>query len=348
MNSIERFYATVERRPVDRPACWMGMPTPGAVPQLCDYFGVNNVEELKASCGDDFYAIEVPYHSPTCSALYAAFDWYLNGSNVDTEHRTLTADGFFAKCESVEDAEKASFPWPDPALYIDPAECKRLVDEAPKDKAVLGMVWACHFQDFCAAFGMQTALMNMVSEPEVVHYVNDRIMAFYLKAMKIFLDATKGNIHAVLIGDDLGSQLDLMISPELIKEFVIPGAKQLVELAHSYGVKVIYHSCGSIVRAIPLLIEAGVDVIHPIQALAKGMQPKNLMEKFGGKISFCGGVDTQELLPHGNPQQVMEKVKQLRTLFPTGLIISPSHEAIQLDVPPANIKAMFTEAQKIY
>jgi uroporphyrinogen decarboxylase len=272
----------------------------------------------------------------------------LNGSDVDTEHRTLTAEGFFANCQDVEEAKNARFPWPDPALYIDPVDCRRVVDEAPEGKTILGMVWACHFQDFCAAFGMQNALMNMVAVPELVHYVNDRIMDFYLKALKIFLDATKGKLHAILIGDDLGSQLDLMISPQLVKEFVIPGAKQLVDLAHSYGVKVIYHSCGSIIRAIPMLIEAGVDVIHPIQALAKGMQPENLKEKFDSTISFCGGVDTQELLPNGTPEQVMENVKYLRTLFPTGLIISPSHEAIQSDVPPANIKAMFIEAQKVY
>jgi uroporphyrinogen decarboxylase len=195
---------------------------------------------------------------------------------------------------------------------------------------------------------MENAMMNMLAAPELVHYVNDRIMDFYMKALKIFLEATKGKLHAILIGDDMGSQLDLMISPDMVKEFVIPGAKQLVDLAHSYGVKVIYHSCGSIVRAIPMLIEAGVDVIHPIQALAAGMDPESLKEQFGDKVSFCGGVDTQELLPNGTPEQVMEKVKYLRELFPTGLIISPSHEAIQSDVPPANIKAMFTEAQKIY
>lgn len=348
MNSIERFYATVERKPVDRPACWLGMPTPSEIPNLCRYFGVENLDELKASCGDDFYAIEVPYHSPTCSALYAAFDWYMNGTNVDTEHRTLTADGFFTDCEDVEDAKNANFPWPDPEKYIDPAECRKLVDEAPEGKTILGMVWACHFQDFCAAFGMENALMNMISEPDLVHYVDDQIMAFYEKALKIFLEATKGKVHAILIGDDMGSQLDLMISPELVKEFVIPGAKRLIDLAHSYGVKVIYHSCGSIVRAIPLLIEAGVDVVHPIQALAKGMDPEHLKSLFEGKVSFCGGVDTQELLPNGTPKEVMAKVKYLRELFPTGLIISPSHEAIQSDVPPENIKAMFTEAQKIY
>lgn len=348
MNSIERFYATIERRPVDRPACWLGMPTPSAVPQLCEYFGVKTLDELKATCGDDFYAIEVPYKSPTCSAMYAAFDWYLNGSNVDPEHRTLTAEGFFAKFQTVEEAEAANFPWPDPELYIDPAECRRLVDEAPEGKVILGMAWAAHFQDFCAAFGMENAMMNMLVAPELVHYVNDKIMAFYMKALRIFLDATKGKLHAILIGDDMGSQLDLMISPDMVREFVIPGAKQLIDLAHSYGVKVIYHSCGSIARIIPMLIEAGADAIHPIQALAAGMDAESLKERFGDKVSFCGGVDTQDLLPNGTPEDVRAEVRRLRKLFPTGLIISPSHEAIQSDVPPANIKAMFDEAQLIY
>ena len=348
MNSKERFLATIERKPVDRPACWLGMPTPTAIPGLCDFYGVKTFNELKIACGDDFYAVEVPYKSPTCSALYAAFDWYMNGSNVDTEHRTLTADGCFAHCEDLDDVLAVNFPWPDPELYIDPAECARLVAEAPDDKVVIGMAWCCHFQDFCAAFGMQTALMNMVSEPEMVHYVDEKIVSFYEKALHIFLDNTKGRVDAVLIGDDLGSQRGLMISPELIKEFVIPGAKRLIDIIHSYGAKVIYHSCGSVVDAIPLLIEAGVDAVHPIQALAAGMQPDNLKAKFDGQVSFCGGVDTQNLLPNGTPDQVMAKVKELRGYFPTGLIVSPSHEAIQNDVPPANIKALFDEATKIY
>lgn len=75
MNSRERFIATVERKPVDRPACWLGDPTPGGVPALCDYYHVDNIKELKKVCGDDFYAVEIPYKSPTCSAIFAAFDW---------------------------------------------------------------------------------------------------------------------------------------------------------------------------------------------------------------------------------------------------------------------------------
>ncbi len=348
MNSIERFYATVERKPVDRPACWLGDPTPEAIPALCEYFGVADVKELKRSCGDDFYAIEVPYKSPHCSAIFAAFDWYMHGSDVHPELRTLTTEGCFADCEDIEDVLAVDFEWPDPELYIDTDLCKKLVDEAPDDKVLLAMLWACHFQDVCAAFGMEKCLMNMLTAPETVHHVNNKIVEFYVKALKIFLEAVGDKIHAVLIGDDIGSQIGLMLSPDLVKEFVLPGAKELIDIAHSYGVKVIYHSCGSIVDIIPLLIEAGVDIIHPIQSLAKGMDAANLKEKFGDKISFCGGVDTQHLLPFGSPEEVANKVKELRSLFPTGLIISPSHEALQVDVPPANVKAMFDETKKIY
>jgi len=348
MNSRERFYATIERRPVDHPACWLGDPTPGEAEKLIRYYGVNSVSELKKICGDDFYAVEIPYHSENCNAIFAAFDWYMGGSNVDVEHRTLTANGCFCECEDMEDVERVNFPWPDPAKYIDPELCRRLVDEAPEDKVVMGMLWAAHFQDFCAAFGMENALMNMVSAPETVHYVDDHIVDFYLKALKIFLEATKGKVQAILIGDDMGSQRSLMISPEMVKEFVMPGAKRIIELAHSYGVKVIYHSCGSILDAIPFIIEAGADAIHPIQARAVGMDPRNLKTLFGDRVSFCGGVDTQELLPYGTPEQVRDKVRELREIFPTGLIISPSHEALQEDVPPENVKALFEEAGKDY
>ena len=345
MNSLERFYATVDRKPVDRPAAWLGMPDIFAQPALFEYYGVKDMHELKLAVGDDFYAVEVPYKSPTASAIYAAFDWYMDG-NVDSEDRTLTADGCFKDAEDLEDLD--FFEWPDPAKYIDVEECRRRVELAPEGKVVLGMMWSAHFQDACASFGMETALMNMIANPEVYEAVNDKIVDFYLKANEIFYEATKGKLNAVLIGNDMGSQRGLMLSPAMVKEFIIPGCKKLVEQAHSYGLKVIYHSCGSIADVIPDLIEAGVDIVHPIQALAAGMQPENLKEKFEGKVSFCGGVDTQDLLVNGTPEEVRSKVKELRTIFPTGLIISPSHEAIMPDVPPANIKALFDEAQKIY
>ena len=96
-------------------------------------------------------------------------------------------------------------------------------------------------------------------------------------------------------------------------------------------------SLGGMVKA----IEAGVDIIHPIQALSAGMEPERLRADFGNRVSFCGGVDAQQLLVNGSPDQVRAKVRELKRLFPTGLILSPSHEAILKDTRPENIEALF-------
>jgi len=144
-----------------------------------------------------------------------------------------------------------------------------------------------------------------------------------------------------LIGNDFGSQNGLMVDPDSLREHVFPGTKKLVDQAKSYGLKVIHHSCGSIFPIIDDLAELGVDVIHPIQALAQDMDAPNLKAHFFGRTAFCGGVDAQHLLVNGKPDEVTRKVHELKELFPTGLIISPSHEAILADIPPANIKALF-------
>lgn len=348
MNSVERFYATVERKATDRPACWLGVPTEEATVRLCEFYGVQNGNELKRVCGDDIFSVEIPYRGGECNALHSVFDWYMGQRSMTEENRTLTADGCFADCESIEDIEKIGFKWPDARKGISLEECRKVLQAAPGDKAILGMVWAGHFQQTCAAFGMENALANMLTEPEIVHYVDDRVVDFYEDALRIFWEATNGKIDAVLIGDDMGRQQNLMISPELVKEFVIPGTERLVRLAHSYKIKVIYHSCGSILDAIPLLLDIGIDVLHPIQAKARGMDVQNLKEKFGDELSFCGGVDTQELLPHASEEEIRKEVARLRALFPSGLILSPSHEAVQKDVPPESIKAMLDEATRVY
>lgn len=338
MNHIERFYATIERKPVDRPASWLGLPDPKSLKGLYDYFNVSSVKELKEKINDDIYPIEIPYHSPDSNAIYAAFN-FAGKKMDDTEERTLTMPGFF---EDYSDPSLIdNFAWPDPSKYIGPEECKNLMDEIPEGYATLGVIWSAHFQDTCAAFGMETALIKMLTEPEMFQAVIDRITEFYLQANKIFYEATKGKLHSVLIGNDFGSQTGLMLSPDAIREFVLPGTKRLIEQAKKYNLKVFHHSCGAIFEIIPDLIEAGVDVIHPIQALATGMDPMHLKNNFGDKISFCGGVDAQHLLVNGTPSQVSQKVKELKEIFKTGLIISPSHEAILPDISPANIEALF-------
>lgn len=342
MTGKERFYAAADRQPVDRPPVWMSAPVGPELDHICRYYGVKDWHELQVKVGDDVYAFDIPYDSGYATSIAAAFDWYMNGSNVDPEHRTLTADGCFKDAEEIEDLD--FFDWPDPEKYIDLEEVKRRCAAAPKDRAVLAQVWSAHFQDACASFGMETALMNMVANPEIYQAVDDKIVNFYLRANELILEATKGMLDAIIIANDFGTQRGLMISRDMIHKYVMPGSKKLIDQAHSYGVKVIYHSCGAVFDAMPELIEAGADFIHPLQATAAGMDPRRIKAAYGDKISFCGGVDIQELLPNGTPEQVRAKVRELREIFPTGLIISPSQGVILDDVPPENIAAMLDEA----
>jgi len=336
MTHKDRFHATIERKPVDKPASWLGLPTADALPGLFKFFGVDNINDLRNTINDDIYTVEMPCNFPGSNAIYSALQFAKK--ETSGPERTLTAPGFF---EYYSDPTQVnSFNWPNPEEYICPAECLSAV-EAADDRAVVAILWSAHFQDACSAFGMETSLLKMIEEPDMYHAVIERITEFYLQANKIFYEATLGKVDAVLIGNDFGSQTNLMLSPALIREFVIPGTKELINQAKNYGLKIIYHSCGAISDAIPDLIDAGADVIHPIQALAAGMEPKSLKERFGDKVSFCGGVDAQYLLVLGKPDEIKSKVRELKTIFPTGLIISPSHEAILPDINPENIKALF-------
>lgn len=339
MTHRERFFATIAHQPVDRPASWLGLPVTDAQQDLLGYFNVNSVDELKIKLDDDIYPIEVPYNYPPSNHIACAFKFAKYAHDDRPDERTLTAPGFFEDYDDPADVEK--FPWPDPALYLDVVESRRLAKEANPEYIRMGVMWSAHFQDACSAFGMEKALMVMVLNPEMFQAVIDRITDFYLKANGLFYEATKGYLDAVLIGNDFGSQYGLMVDPDSLRNYVFPGTKKIIDQAKSYGLKVIHHSCGSIFPVIEDLVNLGADVIHPIQALAQDMDAVTLKENFEGKAVFCGGVDAQHLLVNGTPEMVTRKVKELKQLFPTGLIISPSHEAILPDIPPANIEALF-------
>jgi len=344
MDHKERFFATIARAPVDRPAVWMGIPDPAAHAGLCRYFSVADMRQLAVRLDDDVWPVELPYHSPTADAIYAAFDFAKQGK-IDREHRTLNAPGFF---EGFTDPERVEeFAWPNPTDYIDREACRAVVREAPGGAAVLGVIWSAHFQDACAAFGMENAFVTLYEAPEMFRAVIDRIVDFYLRANEVFYEETRGQLDAVLIGNDFGAQHGLLLSPAMIRKYALPGTRALVAQAKEYGIRVIHHSCGAVRDIIPDLISAGVDVIHPIQALATGMEPRGLRDDFGDRVAFCGGVDAQSLLVRGTPGQVREAVRELASIFPTGLIVSPSHEAILPDTPPANVEAMFSAVREV-
>jgi uroporphyrinogen decarboxylase len=344
MDHKERFFATINYENVDRPASWLGLPVTSAEPELMKYFKVSSIDRLRMLLDDDIYPVEVPYNFPPSNHIACAFK-FAKADHLDKpDERTLTAPGFFEDYSDPADVEK--FPWPDPALYMDRKESARRVNAAPSDRIKMGILWSAHFQDACSAFGMEHALMTMFQNPDMFQAVIDRITNFYLRANEIFYESTRGKLDVILIGNDFGSQTGLMVDPESLRKLVFPGTKRLIDQAKGYGLKVMHHSCGSVFPLIQDLADLGADIIHPIQALASEMDAPNLNKHFAGKVAFCGGVDAQNLLVNGSPDEVQSKVHELKALFPTGLIISPSHEAILPDIPPANISALFSALKR--
>ncbi|WP_206082233.1 uroporphyrinogen decarboxylase family protein [Maribellus sediminis] len=339
MNHKERFLATIANAPVDRPASWIGLPDPAAIPGLIRHLGLNTMEEVKILLDDDIYPIEVPYYSSHSNHIAGAFDFAKRDQLKLPGERTLTTPGFFEVYDDPADVSK--FNWPDPAKYLDGEEIHRRVNAAGSDYARMGILWSSHFHDSCSAFGMETALTTMLTNHEMYRAVLTKITNFYLKANEIFYEATKGKLDAVLLGDDFGSQTGLMLDPELIRQYIFPGTKLLIDQAKSYGLKVMYHSCGSIFPLIEDIFRLGADIIHPLQARATDMSVENIHKHFSGKGAFCGGIDAQYLMVEGSPEDVKKRVHEVIDLFPTGLIVSPSYEAFLPDIPPENIEALF-------
>jgi uroporphyrinogen decarboxylase len=124
----------------------------------------------------------------------------------------------------------------------------------------------------------------------------------------------------------------------------MPWFKQFTLQGRSHNLQVILHSCGSVFEVIEDMIESGVQCLHPLQALAANMDAEILANNFKGRITFLGGIDTQNLLSNGTPQMVRQEVRRVKRLLGPNLIISPSHEAILPDVPAENIEALALEA----
>jgi 2-methylfumaryl-CoA isomerase len=147
-------------------------------------------------------------------------------------------------------------------------------------------------------------------------------------------------------GNDFGTQRGLILSPELFNRFVLPSMDRLIGVAKRHGKRVLLHSCGSIRRVIPTLIDHGVDALHPLQALATDMQADLLAREFGAHVAFVGGVDTQDLLVKGTPAQIRDEVLRLREAFGPNYVVSPSHEALLPNVPIENVAAMSAAARE--
>ena len=193
--------------------------------------------------------------------------------------------------------------------------------------------------------GFDTFLADLACDPDFAVAIIDRIQAYLFERTRRILEAGQGRIDMMEYNDDVGSQDGLLISPAMWREHLKPRMAEFCKMCRQYNAKVKYHSCGGVRDIIPDLIEIGVDVLNPVQALAAGMEPEGLKRDFGHAITFNGGIDTQDLLPHGTPQQMRDATRRLIDVVGKdgGLILAPSH-VFQDDVPVENIIAVYETA----
>ena len=154
----------------------------------------------------------------------------------------------------------------------------------------------------------------------------------------------KDTIDVIYESDDLGVQSGPFISPELFRRFVKPYHKKLFDyMHHKFNVKVFHHTCGSVVKLIPDLIEIGVDILNPVQISAAGMDPEYLKREFGKDIVFWGGgIDTQNVLPRGTPAEIRDHVRRNIEVFSKdGGFVFGTVQNVQSDVPLKNVLAMW-------
>ena len=202
------------------------------------------------------------------------------------------------------------------------------------------------WSEFLRGFGV--FLEDLAARPREAHRLLDALTELHLRNLTKFIDAVGDVVDIVQMGDDLGTQHGPQISPDMYREFFLPRHRLIYGLVRARSqMKVFLHSCGGIRPLIPYLIEAGVEILNPVQTSAAGMDPLELKREYGKDLTFWGGgCETQDILIHGTPDQVRAHVRErIRIFSPGGGYVFNQVHNILADVPPQNVVAMFEAAR---
>ncbi|MHB1130845.1 MAG: uroporphyrinogen decarboxylase family protein [Chloroflexota bacterium] len=243
-----------------------------------------------------------------------------------------------------------NYPWPDPQ---DPGFTAGLAEEAralyeDTDFALLGDSTFKSFWEVAFPLrGLEQLLIDCMINPGFVTALLERILAVNLAVTGRFLAAVGPYIEVFRTSDDMATQLGPMLSPPTYRALIKPVFQRFVSFVKTRtAAKIYYHSCGNIAPLIPDLLDAGVDILNPVQVSALD-DVAFLKERYGRRLSFWGAIDTQHVLPHGTPQDVEDEVRlRIRELAPGGGYVLGAVHNVQADVPPENVLAMVEAARR--
>jgi len=191
---------------------------------------------------------------------------------------------------------------------------------------------------------MDNFLMDLIAEPEQVERLLDSLMEVHLRTLEKVCAAVGDVADLCRFGDDLGTDTGPFMAPATYRSLFKSRHTQLCDYVHrNSSMKTFLHSCGSIHALLPDLIDAGFEVINPVQTACRDMDPVRLKREFGASVTFWGGgADTRATLNHGTPAAVRQDVlDRLKVFAPGGGFVFNTIHNILPDVPPENIVAMF-------
>ena len=338
MTSKERWLAVLQHKKPDRiPMDYWG--TTEASDKLMRHLGVSNMDEVFRMLHIDAPCTVGPrYIGP---ALHKDTDIY-GGRYADIPYK----GGFYRECvehplanyKTIEEI-KANYTWPSTDWF----------DYSVIKEQIVGMEHrpirgggSEPFLTYTMLRGDEQAFMDLILNPEMVHYCLDKLFDFAYEDTARIYETIPGKVNLSYVSEDLGSETSLLMSLDHVREFLLPRMKRMMDLVHNAGAYVFTHSDGAVKPVVPLFIEIGTDVLNPIQWNCPGMEREGLKQDFGGKLSFHGGVDNQYTLAFGSMEEVRQEVRENIDIFGDEYILAPCHN-IQAVSPPENVVAMYEE-----
>lgn len=335
----ERTLAAIAGKPTDR-TCYSFRAETDTREKLYRFLGFWDYDQLIDYLNPDILLINSIFPPEKIFGTYCQNCWGEKYVYKKTEFGPVRSDmdGALAHAESLEELQNFNWPQNDDVDY---SKIKATIDRHPDMAIQYGDadVW----QRPGLVRGMANFMVDMILNPEYCHFMSDFFTRFYIEDYTRAQLAADGRIDIFTVYSDLGSQMAPLISNEMFREFVFPYVQRLADAVHRINGKLFFHSCGAVFPFIDALIEAGIDILDPIQPCTEQMQPENLAKYFGGRVCFHGGVDVQQVLSVGTPEDVRASIKRYKKAFADcGFICAPSH-FLQVDSSVENIFALYEE-----
>jgi uroporphyrinogen decarboxylase len=248
----------------------------------------------------------------------------------------------------VEDLD--GYAWPDvsdPGLTAGLAQEARTLYEGTEYAIEASSGFASFWELATYLRGYEQLLIDLVGNPDFVTALMARLLEINIAGTGRFLAEAGPYIQIFRAADDLATQRGLLMSPRIFRKLLKPFYQKYFDFVKTHtAAKILFHSCGNITDLVEDLIETGMEILNPVQVSAMP-DTAALKSRFGGRVVFWGGVDTQHIMPYGTPAEVQHEVRRrISDLGSGGGFVLAAVHSIQPDVPPENILAMADAAQK--